>query len=146
MCDMDLRVKKLEENMKSVGGLPTVENYETTIIAINLPHNDQISDMDCANDLINVLDLISVVIVTDARRIFRNGKPGILRFSVSSVVLKEKIKLRNSRFLRVFLWFSKPYAERLLESKMKTIIQEMEWDSEFKIYNGKIIPWDYNYK
>jgi len=56
--------------MKSVGGLSPVENHDTTIIAINLPHNEQISDMDYAKDIVNVLDLTSVVIVTDARRLF----------------------------------------------------------------------------
>ena len=48
ISDIDLRMKQLEISLKTMSKLPTVKNYDTTIIAISMPYDPSLSDSPAA--------------------------------------------------------------------------------------------------
>ena len=133
----------------------TVFDPDTTIIADNLPFDDD-EDLDKkAQDMIRKDLALNIRVVRTTRlnprppRHTRQGtvsKPGLVKIQVPS--LDDKIKiLRNKRMLentvdykQVFLRSSKCHTDRLMETNFRTVLEMIDTRKEYKLTaNGHIV-------
>jgi hypothetical protein len=122
-------------------------NYDDTIIVNNLPqkNNENLDhEVDCL--LRQGLSLSNVDVVKTKRLNSNNNKPGLVKVQLRDLeekrrVLQAKFHLKDSdTYGRVHICSSKPYAERVAEMNMKTLLNALPIGKEFRISaNGKLI-------
>ena len=130
----------------SVNNSNPLNNPEVTIIATNveLEHDEDI--LETARDLVSQLSE-SVTVTAAARLRSRvQGKPGLVKISLSTVeekvkILREKRKLKEvGRYRNVLLRGSKSHTERLIELNARTLLSEIPHGHQYRITsNGGIV-------
>lgn len=152
------RVTELEGKMEDVQEIQEKEaefNPDTTIVAINVPHEEDENLIEKVTRMIRRDLSINAPIVRVARlkegppRNTRRGvikSPGLVKIQMTCLqdkirVLREKRNLQNSPdFSNVFLRSSKPHAERIMEQNMKTLIDLIPAAKDYTISgNGKLV-------
>ena len=141
---IEQRLDKLEERNHF--------DCEQTIIAQNVPDSPGKDIIDLAKDLIYQGTNTHDVMVVRAKRLTGyNNKPGLLKIELQS--LTEKIKvLRNKQKLkdhhsynRVYIRSSKTHAERMMESNLTVLLQQLPYGNQYRIAgNGRLVPADYS--
>ena len=114
----------------SVNNSNPLNNPEVTIIATNveLKHDEDI--LETARDLVSQLSESVTVTAAAPLRSRVQGKPGLVKISLSTVeekvmILREKRKLKEvGRYRNVFLRGSKSHTERLIELNARTLMSE----------------------
>lgn len=130
----------------SVNNSNPLNNPEVTIIATNveLEHDEDI--LETARDLVSQLSESATVTAAARLRSRVQGKPGLVKISLSTVeekvkILREKRKLKEvGRYRNVFLRGSKSHTERLIELNARTLLSEIPHGHQYRITsNGRIV-------
>ena len=145
------RIDTIEGKVKNIEGQQIASrefNYEETVVISNLPHKEHENLDHVINNMIrHGLKLSSVDVVKTKRLPTKNSKPGLVKLQLKSLEDKKKVLQakqhlkQSSDFSRVYIRTSKPYAERVAEMNLKTLLSSLPNGKDFYLSgNGRLMP------
>ena len=127
-------------------------DFETTIVAQHVPitPGKETDIIKLAEEIVwEGTETRDVKVVRAKRLESNNGKPGLLKIELDSVqdkvrVLRNKPKLRkHCSFSRVYIRSSKSHAERIMESNMSLLLQQLPIGNHYRLAgNGRLVQID----
>ena len=136
---------RLEELLNS----DTPFDPEVILVAINTPYYSGEDPTLLAKHLLKAVDCSDKTVVNVLRTPQRNNRAGILKIQLQTKqdkidVLRRKVKLKDSvEFRNVYIRSSKSNSERLMETNIRTILNEIPNGGNYRIAgNGCVVKKD----